>query len=151
MNKDIYFRGLNNTKAHLDFVFSLLPSTLTDTFVVYGCSAGGLATYTWVDTIADFIKSENPKAKVYGMPDAGFFIDYPSNKTGKNDYTTNIKAVVDLVNSVNVPLPNKKCMANHGQQTPHFCMMAQHLVRYIETPIFISESLYDIWQLANIL
>jgi hypothetical protein len=115
MNKDIYFRGLNNTKAHLDFVFSLLPSTLTDTFVVYGCSAGGLATYTWVDTIADFIKSENPKAKVYGMPDAGFFIDYPSNKTGKNDYTTNIKAVVDLVNSVNVPLPNKKCMANHGQ------------------------------------
>jgi hypothetical protein len=48
----IYFRGHNITKAHFNFVFNLLPPSLTDTFVVYGGSAGGLATYTWVDIVA---------------------------------------------------------------------------------------------------
>lgn len=52
LNKTVYFRGHNNTQAHLDFIFSLLPPELTDSFVVNGCSAGGLATYTWMDTIA---------------------------------------------------------------------------------------------------
>ena len=30
-------------------------------------------------------------------------------------------------------------------------MVAEHLVKYIETPLFIAESLYDVWQLANII
>jgi hypothetical protein len=82
-----------------------------DTFVVNGCSAGGLAVYTWLQPIADMILSKNPSAKVFGVADSGFFIDYPSNKTGTNDYTTNIKAVVDLVNTgPGAPLPNTKCM-----------------------------------------
>jgi len=82
--------------------------------------------------------------KVFGLPDSGFFIDYPSNKTGNNDYNTWIKAVVYLANQV-VPLPNGKCMGDN-QQNPHYCLMAEHLVKYIETPIFIDESLYDAWQ-----
>lgn len=87
-----------------------------------------------------------------GIPDSGFFIDYPSNKTGTNDYTTNIKAVVDLVNtSPGVPLPNKKCMEANGETNPHYCLMAEHLVSYIEAPFLIEESLYDTWQLQNIL
>jgi len=36
----------------MNFVFSLLPPELTDTLVVNGCSAGGLATFTWIDAIA---------------------------------------------------------------------------------------------------
>ena len=69
-----------------------------DTFVVNGCSAGGLATYTWVDTIAEMIHAANPSAKVFGIPDSGFFVDYPSLITKKNDYAGNIKAVVALAN-----------------------------------------------------
>lgn len=80
-------------------MFSLLSPELTDTFVVNGCSAGGLATFTWLDTIAGYIHMANPKVKVYGLPDSGFFVDYPSNKTGKNDYSANIKAVVALANA----------------------------------------------------
>jgi len=48
-DRSLYFRGLNNTMANLAFVFKLLPAELLDIFVVNGCSAGGLATYTWVD------------------------------------------------------------------------------------------------------
>jgi len=42
-------------------------------------------------------------------------------------------------------------MAENGATNPHYCLMAQHLVKYIETPLFITESLYDTWQLPYIL
>lgn len=87
---NVYFRGENNTRAHLDFVLTLMPPKDIDTFIVNGCSAGGLAVYTWLQPISDMILAENPKAKVFGIADSGFFIDYPSNKTGTNDYTRNI-------------------------------------------------------------
>jgi hypothetical protein len=64
----------------------LLPPELTDTFVVNGCSAGGLATYAWIDPITQYFKYANPKTKIFAFPDSGFFVDYPSNRTGKPDF-----------------------------------------------------------------
>jgi len=61
-----------------------------DTLVVNGCSAGGLATLTWLETIGTYAKNANPNIKVIGLPDAGFFLDYTSNLTGRNDYGRNI-------------------------------------------------------------
>ena len=135
--------------AHLNFIFSKLPPEHMDTFVVNGCSAGGLATFTWAQTISDLIHKRNPNVKLFGLPDSGFFVDYISMRTGDNDYAIKMKAVTELVN-VNVPLPNKRCMeANPNNK--HYCIMAEHLVDYTETPLFIEESLYDTWQLPNIL
>jgi len=65
-----------------------------DTLVINGCSAGGLAAFTWLETIGIYAKNANPKLNVIGLPDSGFFLDYPSNLTGKNEYTQWIKAVV---------------------------------------------------------
>lgn len=91
----------------------------------------------------------NPKTKVFGLADGGYFVDYPSNRTGKNDYAKNISAVVQLANKV-VPLPNKKCVADN-KQNPHYCLLAEHLVKYIDTPLIVEEALYDLWQQDNIL
>jgi hypothetical protein len=121
-----------------------------DTFLMTGCSAGSLGTFTWIQTAADMIKSLNPKVNVIGMPDSGYFVDYPSNKTGNHDYATNIKAVVELANGNESALPNQLCMADNPEN-PHFCLMAEKLVKYINTPIFIQQSLYDNWQYINIL
>jgi hypothetical protein len=148
-NTNIYFRGYNNTLAHFNFVFSHLPPELMDTLVIDGCSAGGLATLTWLETIGNYVLNANPKVKVMGIPDAGFFLDYPSNLTGKNDYGRNIQAVVELVNK-NTPLPNSKCVADN-QANPHYCLMAEHLVNYTTVPFFINQNLYDEWQIQNIL
>ena len=104
----MWFRGHNNTIAHMNFVFSLLPPELTDTLVVNGCSAGGLATFTWIDAIAQYIHLANPKTKVFGLPDSGFFVDYASNRTGRHDYASKIKALVETVNQI-TPLPNSNC------------------------------------------
>jgi hypothetical protein len=76
----------------------IMPPEYTDTFVVNGCSAGGLSTYTWLDPIADMLKSRNPKIKVKGLPDSGFFVNYPSMVTGKNEYEEKIKIVYSLAN-----------------------------------------------------
>lgn len=106
-----------------------------DTLVVYGCSAGGLAVFTWLETIGTYVKKANPNVKVIGIPDAGFFINYTSHRTGRNDYVRNIQAVVELVNKYQ-PLPNSKCVADN-QANPHYCMVAEHLVNYTTIPFFI--------------
>ena len=54
-NTKVYFRGHNNTIANFNFVFSHLPPEIMDTLVINGCSAGGLATYTWLETIAGYV------------------------------------------------------------------------------------------------
>ncbi len=51
-----------------------------------------------MQTISEYIHEKSPYTKVIGLPDSGFFVDYPSNLTGTNDYGRNIKAVVELVN-----------------------------------------------------
>ena len=55
-------------------------------FTLYGYSAGGLAVFTWIDTISDIIRKRNPNVIFTGLSDSGFFIDYKSLKTGTNDY-----------------------------------------------------------------
>jgi hypothetical protein len=65
--------------------------------------------------------------------------------TGKNEFKEKIKAVYSLANQEMTP-PNKKCAAAN-LDNPHYCIMAEHLVKYISTSFFISESLYDWWQI----
>ncbi len=72
----------------------LMPPEFTDIFVVYGCSAGGVATYTWLDPIAEIVKSRNHKVKVKGLADSGFAVNYPSMITGKKEYEEKMKNVV---------------------------------------------------------
>jgi hypothetical protein len=69
------------------------------------------------------IHAVNPNVKVIGLPDSGYFVDYPSNKTGNNDYGQNIKSVVELANHGEVPLPNAKCMAANPTN-PYYCLIA---------------------------
>jgi hypothetical protein len=76
----------------------IMPPEVTDTFIVYGCSAGGVATYTWVDSIAEIIKPRNPKIKIKGLPDSGFTVNYPSMVTGKYEFEEKIKMVINLAN-----------------------------------------------------
>lgn len=52
-----------------------------DTYVVNGCSAGGLAVLTWADYINNRIKVINPNIHFYGYSDSGIFPIYPSFQT----------------------------------------------------------------------
>jgi hypothetical protein len=47
---------------------------------------------------------------VKGLPDSGFFVDYPSMVTGKNEYLEKMKTVFNIANQEISP-PNQKCVA----------------------------------------
>jgi len=44
--------------------------------LILGCSAGGLAAYTWANWIKDFMPTTT---SVFVAPDSGFFLDYANN------------------------------------------------------------------------
>jgi hypothetical protein len=92
---------------------------------------------------------ENPSIKYSGLIDSGYFIDYKSLVTGDNDFQLKMKALVSLVNK-EVPLPNTACVKSY-EESPHLCMMPERLSKFITSPFFLIESLYDTWQLPNIL
>lgn len=51
-----------------------------DSIVITGVSAGGMAVYQW----SNYLFENTKKAKVYSIPDSGFFItDYYSPLEGK--------------------------------------------------------------------
>lgn len=54
-DKQIFFRGHNNTMAHLNWIMKRHPPQALDTFMLYGYSAGGLAVFTWIETIKSMI------------------------------------------------------------------------------------------------
>ncbi len=131
----MYFRGVNNTIAQLDFVEKLMPASQTDTYVVNGCSAGGIAVFLWADKIRDILLSKNPAIKVLASANAGFLFDYPQVSTGVNYYGSQMKVVASLANYGKVPFPNDKCTKLYGETNPHYCLMPEHLMHLIETPL----------------
>lgn len=141
--KNVWFRGVNVTLAQFAFLESLIPYEETDEFVLTGCSAGGLATYTWADYVKNQIASKNTNTKYFAMPDSGFFLDYKNQAVGDNDYTIRMGILYDLVNK-ETPYPNQACVHNNPIQ-PELCFLTQNMIKYIESPLFMIESLYDTW------
>ena len=69
--------------------------------LVSGCSAGGLAAFTWTNYIA----SKAPKAKVYSVPDSGIFLDKPNVRTNVSNYRNQFINLMKISNAeVNTPV-----------------------------------------------
>lgn len=91
--KNLYIKGENNTKFSFEFILKMTPPESLDTFILTGCSAGGLATFTWADYVQDLLTKRNPKILYFAMPDSGFFVDYKSYKTYDNNYAIGMQAM----------------------------------------------------------
>ena len=127
----------------------MLPPVAMDSFVLNGCSAGGLATFTWLDYFGKAIKAFNPKVKFFGLPDSGFFVNYDNVNTKDKDYFLKMQVLSTFVNK-DYPYPQRACV-EANPTTPAVCFLAETMLHYIESPVFISESLYDSWSVPNIL
>lgn len=80
----LWFRGYNNTDETVNYLMNSLGMKAANEVLIAGCSAGGLATYTWVDNLA--ARFDISKVRVYSMPDAGIFLDEMNVQTGQYDY-----------------------------------------------------------------
>ncbi|KAL4346508.1 hypothetical protein GQ457_17G025370 [Hibiscus cannabinus] len=99
-----------------------------------GCSAGGLATFLHCDSFARML----PKASVKCLSDAGFFLDV---KDVSLNYTirSTFKAVVSL-QGVKRNL-DRRC--RKSMYDPELCFFPQYTLKYITTPFFVLNSVYD--------
>lgn len=113
--------------------------------VVGGTSAGGLATYLHLDRF----RARMPEAvKVVGLPDAGFFLDVAAF-SGQDVYPAEMRYVAEMMNvSAGV---DQSCVAAHTASDSWKCLFAEYTLPHISTPMFVLQSGYDAWQMANVL
>eukprot|EP00659_Diplonema_papillatum_P011358 gene11358-17474_t len=138
----MYYRGSRNMDVGLDFLLAHYGLANADTVVVTGRSAGGLATFLHTDHIASRLPAAT---RVVGNPTCGFFIDHGNDgyKPPSVTYPSRMQAVFEMQNASSSLSP--ECQKDLGWQ----CIMAPHAVKYIKTPMFISQSRFDQWQLNN--
>ena len=146
---NLYFRGHNNTIEGFKFVFNKVKIEDVEEVVLTGWSTGGLATYYWIQYLADYIHKINNKVKVYGIPEGGFFVDYKNLHTNDNDFTLKQKTIFEEVNKEVLPV-SSECVKENPDQM-HMCLMAEYLIKYIKVPILMIQSGYDSYNLLRIL
>lgn len=154
----LYFRGRYIISAIMAAVASGLPGwtppqpfSAAYDIVLTGCSAGGLATYLHADMFAaTYVAPNRPpppggpsrNGRFWVIPISGFFLDQP-NVVGVPVYSEQMAVIFDLANSTHGV--NDACIAGEAA-APWHCNMAQYTYKYIKSPIFPLNSLYDSWQ-----
>ncbi|KAL5567982.1 hypothetical protein UlMin_024557 [Ulmus minor] len=137
----LYFRGQRIWKA---IILDLLPKGLGKAHkaLLSGCSAGGLASFLHCDNFAEYLPTN---ASVKCMSDAGFFLDgrdISLNHPMRSYYR-------DLVTLQGVQQNlDKNCT---DFLYPDLCIFPQYNLRFIQTPFFVLNSAYDVFQFHHIL
>ncbi|KAL4191514.1 hypothetical protein AMTRI_Chr07g80860 [Amborella trichopoda] len=139
---ELYFRGQRIWEA---IIYDLLQKGLINVkkALLSGCSAGGLATFLHCDDLGKLLPRG---AIVKCLSDAGFFLD-ASDVSGGHYFRSFIQSVVSL-HGVEKNL-TKNCTS--VEDYPGQCFFPQYELPFLETPFFILNSAYDIFQFHNIL
>jgi len=140
----LWFRGRPILQAVLKDIQSLGFGQAT-AVLLSGCSAGGLSTFH----AADWIYSQLPSSvKKYGaLPVSGYFLLH--NNVGNTPvYPSEMQTIYYLGNcSYGISSACQQAMGANAWQ----CIFAQNVYPYIKSPIFISNSMFDSWQIICIL
>ncbi|CAK8572635.1 unnamed protein product [Lathyrus sativus] len=102
-----------------------------------GCSAGGLASIIHCDEFRSLLPKSS---KVKCFSDAGFFLDAIDVSGGRT--LRNLFGGVVQLQEVQKNLP-KNCL---DKLDPTSCFFPQNLVEHVETPLFLLNAAYDVWQ-----
>lgn len=138
----VYFRGQRIWNA---IIHDLLQKGLNHAHkaLLSGCSAGGLATFLHCDKF----RSHLPKnSSVKCLSDAGFFLDV-QDISGNHTMRSFFDSVVTL-QGVEQNL-DKNCTSSRYYPTQ--CFFPQYALPFINTPYFILNSAYDVYQFHHAL
>ncbi|KAJ7564465.1 hypothetical protein O6H91_02G018300 [Diphasiastrum complanatum] len=136
----IHYRGQKLWQA---VIGDLLHRGLADAdkALLSGCSAGGLAAILHCDKFQKFLPK---KATVKCLSDAGYFLDV-QDISGNYSFRSFYEKVIKLQNvQANFP---ESCDSKDDVTK---CFFPEYLVKDIQTPLFILNPAYDVWQLQNI-
>ncbi|XP_077241859.1 pectinacetylesterase family protein isoform X2 [Tasmannia lanceolata] len=138
----LYFRGQRIWHA---IVLDLLPKglNLAHKALLSGCSAGGLATFLHCHNFTRIL----PKtASVKCLSDAGFFLDV--RDVSEIHSIRSFFGSLVTVQGVEQNL-DKNCTTS--LDNPSMCFFPQYALKFIQTPYFILNSAYDVYQFHHIL
>jgi hypothetical protein len=153
-----FFRGLRVLRAQQEYLRAAGLGSATD-LVVAGCSAGGLSVYLHVDKWA----AAFPAARVTGLADSGFFLNYdwqqrgaagggpgsarfPSNVT----YPFRMYWMFEQL-SGNTSALDSRCLGSQAEGSQWLCFFAENLAPLLRTPVFALQSFHDLYQITAIL
>lgn len=103
-----------------------------------------------LDFVAATVRAASPGARVTGFPDAGYFADLKDVK-GERQYRGFFQgADSSCWNTTLSSGTNLACLAAN-QDAPWKCLMAEYLTDYIETPMFVMNAAFDVYQVQSIL
>lgn len=135
----IFFRGQRIWLAAIDDLMSKGMSD-ADQALLAGCSAGGLAAIQHCDQFRALFPGS---IKVKCLADAGLFLDVP-DVAGGHSIRTLFGGVVNYQGaSKNLPT---SCTS---QMDATSCFFPQNVLGNIQTPLFILNTAYDVWQLQQ--
>ncbi len=132
----LHFRG----RFVLQAVFAALAArhglTRATEVLLKGCSAGGMAVLLHADFVRGLVREASPSARFAASPGAGLFLDRPAYQ--KNASFSSLLLWAAAAQNVSV---NAACVAAEAQ--PLRCFLPTVSLRYVESPLFISNSLTD--------
>lgn len=144
----LYFRGKSILEAGVATLRASFGLADAELVVLSGCSAGGQAVYYQADHVGRLLAAFT-SARFVAAPGAGLFLDVEPFNNQPNTARPMYKWVFDTMNlssSVN-PL----CVRDNAQQDPSYCFYSPHVLPYIDTPVFVSNSLVDAAQLSFVM
>lgn len=148
-NTTIYLRGRRNLKTIIqvlqEYGLPLNPAEV----LISGGSAGATSTYLAIDWLYSYFSTTSGgTTKVLAVPDAGFFLNGVNYHSNSTDYLNDFKAADGVWNSSVAGNLNAGCLAAYSL-TRWLCYLPQYSAPFITTPLFISNSLLDMWQVLN--
>ncbi|KAJ6829779.1 pectin acetylesterase 10-like [Iris pallida] len=135
----LFFRGQRIWLAAMEDLMSQGMNN-ADKALLSGCSAGGLASILHCDEFRTLFPGNT---KIKCLADAGLFLD-AIDVAGGHTMRTFFDGVVDL-QGVAKNLPSS-CTSNMDATT---CFLPQNLVAKVQTPLFLLNAAYDVWQLQG--
>ncbi|KRX06233.1 hypothetical protein PPERSA_06115 [Pseudocohnilembus persalinus] len=145
-NKDLWFRGENNTIAYIQHAIKYLGLAESRQIVIYGTSSGGTAVTLWANYIWDEVKKINPYVDIRVIADAGMFMDYKAIDTNRYVYREQILSGFYKVANKKTPPPNKECVEYYSKFDETWkCLFVEYNIQFIkpEIPVLLFQSAYD--------
>lgn len=142
--KKLYFRGSQNVKEAVTYLNKINFLKNREEVVMVGSFNAGVGALLW----SDYFRSQtNGKFRV--IADATLFLN-AYNYRHNSSYIENRMKQVEKLALANTTLPNAECAAaNPGELWR--CLFVEELIKYVKHPVYFMQSLYDGWDISEIL
>lgn len=139
----LQFRGQAIIRAAIETLAATTTLSAATAVVISGCSEGGVATFAHLDWMASLVRAAAPTvAKIAGLADSGY---YPGDGSPYS-HVPKQQFLYEAQNASGCLSPS--CLAANPK-APWGCVVAEVNHRFIQTPVFALQSIFDTNQLGT--